>query len=577
VANLRESNPRYLREWHPHLNDKLSPSDLAFKSNKKVWWQCSLRHDFLMSPYKRSVGQGCPKCGLVTRAKSAAVNRLSKRGSLAKHYPEVSKWWDTQKNEGVQPSDITSSSAKKFWWQCEKGHSYSASPGNRIRGKGCPICGIVRARVKFTETIVKQRGSLYSNHPELMESWDQERNGNLDPCRVPARGDTIVWWKCSRGHSWATQVKQRTVMATGCPHCRPNTSRLEIRIYTELKALFPKTNWRIKVKGFEADVICPELGVAVEIDGYPWHKGRENFEALKRKSFREQGLLMIQVRDKRLKLTEGPVVSYSEGEDNYRIVSKLMVLALELTEIDSFARNKVSEWLALGAFIGEEAYNKVLSYLPGPSPDDSFGSMFAELSKEWDEEKNFPLTPYLFHPKSNQKVWWRCISGHSYQMSMNKRSIKRGCPYCTGRRVNSSNSLASLKPKLSKHWNTQLNAPLTPNDVTVSSNRKAWWTCDNGHTWQALICKRKDDIRTSDCRKCSSLMFRFPLIAKQLALDLNPGIEPQLLAAHSNKKVWWRCSHGHEWRTSVNSRTGSHGTGCPLCWADRRVCRVTKK
>ncbi len=37
---------------------------------------------------------------------------------------------------------------------------------------------------------------------------------------------------------------------------------------------------------------------------------------------------------------------------------------------------------------------------------------------------------------------------------------------------------------------------------------------------------------------------------------------------HSGKKVWWKCSKGHEWQATVTHR--SNGTGCPIC-ANRQV------
>lgn len=32
---------------------------------------------------------------------------------------------------------------------------------------------------------------------------------------------------------------------------------------------------------------------------------------------------------------------------------------------------------------------------------------------------------------------------------------------------------------------------------------------------------------------------------------------------HSNKKVWWVCKNGHEWKSLINNR--SLGVGCPIC------------
>jgi hypothetical protein len=46
---------------------------------------------------------------------------------------------------------------------------------------------------------------------------------------------------------------------------------------------------------------------------------------------------------------------------------------------------------------------------------------------------------------------------------------------------------------------------------------------------------------------------------------INNPLRPETLKAGSNKKVWWKCNKGHEWRTSPNKRTGVDKTGCPFC------------
>ena len=38
---------------------------------------------------------------------------------------------------------------------------------------------------------------------------------------------------------------------------------------------------------------------------------------------------------------------------------------------------------------------------------------------------------------------------------------------------------------------------------------------------------------------------------------------PENLSSGSNKKVWWRCAHGHEWQAVITSRVA--GRGCPYC------------
>ena len=61
--------------------------------------------------------------------------------------------------------------------------------------------------------------SLIDTHPELVrESWNFEKNIDIQPEKVMAGSGKKVWWKCKEGHEWQTQIKSRT-NGRGCPFC----------------------------------------------------------------------------------------------------------------------------------------------------------------------------------------------------------------------------------------------------------------------------------------------------------------------------------------------------------------------
>ena len=62
----------------------------------------------------------------------------------------------------------------------------------------------------------------------------------------------------------------------------------------------------------------------------------------------------------------------------------------------------------------------------------------------------------------------------------------------------------------------------------------------------------------------NSIAKTFPQLAQEWASDLNTNIDPLSLLPGSDKKVWWRCSQGHEWETRVNVRTLLR-KNCPVC------------
>ena len=43
---------------------------------------------------------------------------------------------------------------------------------------------------------------------------------------------------------------------------------------------------------------------------------------------------------------------------------------------------------------------------------------------------------------------------------------------------------------------------------------------------------------------------------------------PDKITCGSNKKVWWKCSKGHEWQAIIDTR--SNGSECPICKKEKR-------
>lgn len=142
--------------------------------------------------------------------------------------------------------------------------------------------------------------------------------------------------------------------------------------------------------------------------------------------------------------------------------------------------------------------------------------------------------------------------------------------------VKENNSLAACHPELAKQWHPTKNGELTPEMVTRSSNKKVWWICDKGHEWEALISGRHQGNGCPHCARQArsspmapktnedSLLVRYPDLAAQWHPTKNGDLTPERVTKGSHKKVWWVCDKGHEWETSVKSRS-LNGNGCPYC------------
>ena len=194
------------------------------------------------------------------------------------------------------------------------------------------------------------------------------------------------------------------------------------------------------------------------------------------------------------------------------------------------------------------------------------------VAAEWDTEKNGNLRPQDFMPGSHRKVWWKCAKGHEWQATIKSRVEGRGCPVCMNRKiVPDENSLAVTDPQVAAEWYQPKNGSLTPWDVVAGSRRKVWWKCANGHIWQALIVSRAHS--GAGCPVCTGrkvvpgendLASHYPEIAAEWDTEKNQPLTPDQVSVYSNRRVWWKCALGHEWKTAVYTRTHA-ASGCPYC------------
>jgi len=196
-----------LLEWDYEKNGDLNPLQLTPGSNKKVWWKCSLGHEWETKICTRSEQHtNCPYCG--------GYKVLKGFNDLATTHPELVKEWDYEKN--IITPDMAKSTVK-YWWKCLKGHSWQADVHHRKMGRGCPICKNILGADKRSKP---SRGNdLATVNPDLAYEWNYEKNGSLKPQDVAVKANKKVWWRCKQGHEWLEVVYARSSNHTGCPIC----------------------------------------------------------------------------------------------------------------------------------------------------------------------------------------------------------------------------------------------------------------------------------------------------------------------------------------------------------------------
>ncbi len=203
---------------------------------------------------------------------------------------------------------------------------------------------------------------------------------------------------------------------------------------------------------------------------------------------------------------------------------------------------------------------------------------------EWDYTKNNVL-PSEIIAHSNKKFWWRCNENHLFQQSPADRIGGHNCPVCSNRKVAKGfNDFETWCKKnnmqhLLDEWDYDKNT-LKPDEVLPFSNKKIWWICKHGHTWEITINDRTG-YKHSSCPYCANkkVMQGFndfeTWCKKNDRLELllewdyegndKLGITPQNITyGSSRKKVWWKCPVcGYKWSIGVDVRT--KGNGCAVC------------
>lgn len=138
-SSLTSQEPDLLDSWYWKKNNKLGiyPNKVSVGSDKIVYWKCSHHTTCSKHVWKEKIGVrkrgGCPFC---------SHQRCCRCDSFMNSFPELRKEFDVEKNNKINPYEISYGSDIKLWWKCEKGHSWRTKVNHRSSGNGhgCPIC-----------------------------------------------------------------------------------------------------------------------------------------------------------------------------------------------------------------------------------------------------------------------------------------------------------------------------------------------------------------------------------------------------------------------------------------------------
>jgi len=625
--NLAVRFPELVPEWDIEKNGDLTPDKVMPGSDKKAWWNCNKGHgSYLATPNSRTSNKsGCPLCHVQTSkpefrlfcelafvfpdaewqkrigkiicdvylpAHNAAIeydgvhwhrNRvdedLRKEKRLKKSGVTLFRLREHGLNR-VSPLDVVIDEREPFLHSVKRfltilNDRIIMSTDEELRFQDYLNASDFLNTEKYTKTvhtlsIPRFKDSVAAN-PVLSQEWDHGSNGGRKPYMFARGSGELIWWKCSKGHSWQATINGRTSRKTGCPECAGQRAGEDNNLAVRFPSLVPE--WNVAQNGDLApDNVVPGSGRRV------WWKCNKGHEWL--------ATINSRVRGYGCPFCSGRFVS---ADNNLAIRFPELVAEWDAEKNGGLTPDKVMpgshrkvwwkcnrghEWSAVvssrvsGTGCPECAGQKV-------GKDNNLAVRLPRLVAEWHIARNGDLTPDRVMPGSDRKVWWKCDSGHEWQATISSRVAGNGCPKCnrekqrTRRHATASNNLAVKNPELSLEWHPEKNRGLTPHDVTQGSHQKVWWKCRNGHEWIAEIKSRSNG---NGCRICSgqvatlddNLSVKYPSIAKEWHQTLNGDLCPSDVKSQSGKTVWWKCDEGHEWQARIQSRVKG-GARCPYC------------
>jgi DNA-directed RNA polymerase subunit RPC12/RpoP len=423
--------------------------------------------------------------------------------------------------------------------------------------------------------------SLAFLNPEAAKQWDYEKNKGVTPQGVFAKSGKKYHWTCDKGedHQWEATADSRW-RSRGCPYCsnqRLSKSQSLANLFPELleewnyqensklptevsKGSNYKAHWQCKENSkhrWEAPVSNRSKG-----SGCPYCAGQKT---LKEDSFAAlYSDLLIEYSPEN---KEDPFELSPGSNKRLKWVCK---------------NNQHHKWNAV--VHTRTKLNTGCPYCAGQRATNENNLSFSDngILTLWDYEKN--PNPKEFLPRSSQKVYWKCKAHKTHRWKAPIVSIansldkgNNGCPYCSGKIVNESNSFASVHSSLLKEWDFDKNE-ISPNKIYQGSSRKIHWKCSNGpdHEWTASISNRigNRSKKPTGCPVCNghkcvpsvSLKTTNPELMEEWDWH-NNKVSPEEIYPNYNKKLFWICKNNkqHKWKATANKRAGKEKTGCPYC------------
>ena len=553
--NLAIEFPALLKEWNWERNGDTNPEDFTPRSKFKVWWKCEKGHSWqaTIGNRTRRTANTCPVCH---------NRRLGEDNSLAKIRPDLAKDWHPSRNLPITPNDVVAGGSRKVWWICGHGHEWQATIGSRvINGSGCSKCSLQTSRIEI---------AVYAELAALFDDvlWRERIAGfecdiYLCQYRLGVEIDGVYWHR----------RRPEQELAKSAAFAEEGVQLFRLR--EDGLPLLDERDAPYKSSEDEFLVVSRLLTKLLEYADLPDRQIVKLHEYLG-----QPGLINEKLYRKLVASLPGPPPGHSLA-DRHPEIAKQWASDLNAPLSPEHFRpqaNKKVWWRCENGHTWRTTPNiRVFQGTGCPacprkprlaSSEENLAVVNPGLASEWHPQRNDELRPTDVWPNSNRKVSWHCVKGHEWQATVASRASGTGCPYCYGRFATKENNLASTHPELLEEWDSERNADLIPSRLTPYANRKAWWRCKQGHSWQATIYNRSRN--RSGCPACARAANRKHSVEDIEAIAKRKGgtcLSEEFTS--SRLKLKFRCKEGHVWEARADALLYAD-KWCPDCGRKRK-------
>lgn len=516
--DLKTLYPDIAEEFDIEKNG-LTPDLVSPKDTKSYWWTCKHNHpSFYQSVgHRTSRKTVCPYC--------SGRKAISGMNDLATLYPDIANEWDSKKNNGIKPQDVSPYTYNSYYWICPKGHSYKKKVIQRTKYHkpiDCPKC------IKAHSTSFPEQAIFYY----VKKCFPDAINRYKEPFENGMELDIYVpYYKLGIEYDGMAFHKDEE------QHDR------ELRKY----------------------LACKQLGiklVRIKETKETWSDTADDIFYIKKR------------------MNDMEIRSFLRFLFRY-----IFSFSLYTFKTDNSGDAYLNRHYGFPTdFDISRDRPEILEYLV--DVEHSFGSQFPEMASIWDAEGNGKLTPFMFTSGSNYQAMWKCpICGGTWKSPISSivaRKVK-SCRSCSMKengntltRVKTARygSLAEKSELLLRQWDYENNGTLSPYGIPLNYSFKVAWKCDKcGYKWSSSPNSRVRVDTIAGCPHCTGrvamsgvddLATLYPDIAKEWDYEKNKGVSPTEIKPYSNKKYYWICPACNN---SYSAYPGNRvkGSGCPEC------------